>query len=240
MVPLTTTTGIAPQYAGDPAQPFPSIDWNARPYASPMELLNVPASSPERLLFEFNSPGTPINYGVGAPPQLPPAGANAYAPGPNGTTPNPNARAPFGHLLNFLNSASSAYTAGTSPNFYRLFDYVQVPSRFIGCETLLNPTYFAANGSGGAATQYFLPPFNMVSNYREPGTINLNTVTDAGVWSGVLNGMVHPTFQELCDSRRWRRKYGNERRSSLRLLCRRISAIRSARPPGPIWCRCRR
>ena len=51
------------QYVGDPPQPFPWIDWNARPYASPMELLNVPASSPERLLFEFNSPGSQVYYG---------------------------------------------------------------------------------------------------------------------------------------------------------------------------------
>ncbi len=32
--------------------------------------------------------------------------------------------------------------------------------------------------------------------------MNLNTITDPLVWNGVLNGMLSPTFNQLCDSRR--------------------------------------
>ena len=115
---------------------------------------------------------------------------------------NLNARGPFGHLLNFFDSSDSTFAAGQASNFYRVLEYLQVPSRFIGCETYLNPTVFKADGSGGAATAYFLPPFNYVSNYRDPGRMNLNTITDPNVWNAVLNGMLSPTFNQLCDSRR--------------------------------------
>ncbi|HEX3997535.1 MAG TPA: hypothetical protein VHX65_03180 [Pirellulales bacterium] len=191
---LAAGQAVSAQYIGDPQHPFPWIDWNARPYASTMELLNVPASSPDRLLFEFNTPGTTTPTSTNP---FTVAGVNAYAPG--GAA---NIRAPFGHLLNFFNSANSSYGAGTSWNLYRIFDYLQVPSRFVGCETYLNPTYFQANGSGGAPTAYFLPPFNYVSNYREPGKLNLNTISDANVLSCLMNGIATPTFAQLCDSRR--------------------------------------
>ncbi len=78
---LTATTypGLT-QYVGDPSQPFPWITWNARPYASEFELLNVPASSPDRLLFEFNSPATPVSYGPTASPTVLPAPPASLAP----------------------------------------------------------------------------------------------------------------------------------------------------------------
>jgi hypothetical protein len=193
-----TTAGaaLAPQYVGDPQHPFPWITWNARPYATPLELLNVPASSPDRLLFEFNAPGT-LNPATPGPFIT----ANVYDPS------NPtNVRAPFNHLLNFFNSSTSTYAPGSSWNLYRVLDYLQVPSRFVGCETYLNPSVFTASGGGGAATQYFLPPFNYVSNYRDPGKMNINTITDAGVLSAFLNGSMGTNssqfFAALNDSRR--------------------------------------
>jgi hypothetical protein len=194
-----------PQYTGDPPQPFPWITWNARPYASEFELLNVPASSPDRLLFEFNSPATPVSYGPTAAPTVlpsPPANLAPYGPTTGGASTNLNARGPFGHLLNFFDSSDSTFAAGQAPNFYRVLEYLQVPSRFIGCETYLNPSVFKADGSGGAPTAYFLPPFNYVSNYRDPGRMNLNTITDGNVFGALMNGMVSPTFNQLCDSRR--------------------------------------
>ena len=41
-------------YIGDPIRPFPWLTWNNRPFANPMELLLVPASSPERFGWEFS------------------------------------------------------------------------------------------------------------------------------------------------------------------------------------------
>ena len=43
----------APDYAGAPERPFPWLTWNNRPFANPFELMQVPASSPARLPFEF-------------------------------------------------------------------------------------------------------------------------------------------------------------------------------------------
>ena len=192
---LASTSGLPAAYTGDPPHPFPCIAWNARPYASTLELLNVPASSPDRLLFEFNSPDTQT-YGVPTP--FTAAGENIYSAG------QPNVRAPFNHLLNFFNSAPTSASAGTAWNLYRALEYLQVPSRFVGTETFLNPTYFPYNGTFTAnpGTQYFLPPFNTVSNYRDPGKMNLNTITDAQVFSCLMNGMSSPTYGQLCDSRR--------------------------------------
>ena len=73
-----------------------------------------------------------------------------YGPTTGGTSTNLNARGPFGHLLNFFDSADSTFAAGQASNFYRVLEYLQVPSRFIGCETYLNPSVFKADGSGGA------------------------------------------------------------------------------------------
>jgi hypothetical protein len=67
----------------------------------------------------------------------------------------------FGHLLNFY-----ATDPASNPNFpvgmASLLDFVRVPSRFAGIRTHLNNS--------------LLPPFNVLSRYREPGKINLNTV----------------------------------------------------------------
>ncbi len=46
--------GVLYDYIGDPIRPFPWLTWNNRPFANPMELLLVPASSPERFGWEFS------------------------------------------------------------------------------------------------------------------------------------------------------------------------------------------
>jgi hypothetical protein len=58
------------------------------------------------------------------------------------------------------------------------------------------------------------PPFNKISNYREPGRININTISDPRVWQGLLgyvnnvavghNDAEHrpATFEEMVASRR--------------------------------------
>ena len=63
---------------------------------------------------------------------------------------------------------------------------------------MLNPVEFA-NGRG---TESFHPPFNRVSRFRDPGRVNLNTISSGRVWDGVLNGHPGPKFEQLVDSRR--------------------------------------
>jgi hypothetical protein len=185
-----------PEYLGDPSlaggqRPFPWITWNARPYANVMELLLVPASSPERLFYEFSSPSTDIQNKAATQ-------KNAY--GAAGSLPQDDYRYPFRHLLNFLQNDQNYNTNPTlAPNYYRVLEYLRVPSKFVGTETLLNPNFFAANNYNVGP---FLPPFNAVSNYREPGKINLNTITSPAVLNALLNAGPGPQWKDFVDSRR--------------------------------------
>jgi hypothetical protein len=205
------------RYVGDPWRPFNWLTWNNRPFSGVMELMQVPAVGPSRLLYEYDMRRTKLpanSANAGTPP--------TGAPVPSDLTPWEQTRSsvhylppismegqpgyivrpPFGHLLNFFESSTTAawgqlpiswsvagnnlnmqsYTAG---NFYRIFEYLTVPSRFSGTrQAVRNPVF---NDSCGAnkAWQFvgnehpgwpFTAPFNMISAYREPGRVNLNTM----------------------------------------------------------------
>jgi len=107
----------------------------------------------------------------------------------NGGTPQTNFGDGFPHLLNFFYEDSSTNV----PRLGRLFDYLHVPSRYAGTQTTLRPDNFQANTDG------FAPPFNRISNYREPGRVNLNTIEPnqispvvAWVWESVMHGDPDP------------------------------------------------
>ena len=103
-----------------------------------------------------------------------------------------------------------------APNFYRILDYVQVPSRYVGTDTMLNAETFndvtgVVDGSTGTfgtditnpddPRYKFQPPFNKVSRERDPARVNLNTVSgrrnvEGGIpriWSEVFDGIMHRT-----------------------------------------------
>ncbi len=65
-------------------------------------------------------------------------------------------------MFNFFTNDTDA-ASGSRANLYRLMDYLEVPSRFVGTEQQLNPTTFPA-------------PFDSISRFRVPGKINLNTI----------------------------------------------------------------
>jgi hypothetical protein len=167
------TQGDAPfaAYVGAPKAPlgpFPWFTWNNRPFAGPNELLLVPRSRSSRLLFDFNS--TPSSYAA-VPAATPAAGV--------------------GHLLDFFQTGT---VPASTTHFYRLLDYVQVPSPFVGTESVLNPQAFTPplpSASGLTETQmmsFYHPPFNKVSNYRDPGRVNVNTIpSDAADYPGVVS-----------------------------------------------------
>ena len=102
----------------------------------------------------------------------------------------------FGHLPNVFHSPPydpSIYTTSPtqviarhqmSPNFYRLFEYVQVPSRFTGTESWLPPAKMlgsfsdpnaGTNNPVGLPIHNLHPPYNRVSQFRDPGKVNINT-----------------------------------------------------------------
>jgi hypothetical protein len=175
---VTATTGInPPNYYGDPLTPFPWFPWNDRPYVSQYELMLVPASGPSSLLLDMGMLGqNPISANNPM---------NQYNPGaqaPLGSLPF----AQFRHFLNFFDDVAPGGATITNeiPRLYRVFDYIHVPSRFAGTQSMLDPAQFAGTTAGPHA---FHPPFNWLSQYREPGRVNLNTVFDPQVFQGVMD-----------------------------------------------------
>ena len=185
------TTPTAPiTYQGDPWKPFPWLTWNNRPFINPYELMNVPASSPARLTWEYSLGGGTTNHYLDV---------NAPA-----TNPQP----PHSHLLNFFHSTNYGPGAAQASNYHRIFDFVCVHSRFAGVDQILDNTVFRA-GTPGLNAQMnaltnaapfpatpvpFCAPFNYVSRFREPGRINLNTVFDinpANMYSPTLHAMLN-------------------------------------------------
>jgi hypothetical protein len=204
------------------ASTFPWLAWNDRPYVSAEEITQVPAVSSSEML----RPGyySTINPAEPAPANTAPS-HNPYAnDGQEGITiaaasVNDAYRSsfPFGHLLNFFAAGSQRRDPTTGnplnpqppgPNFNRILDFVQVPSRFVETDELLNADVFV-NSSGSPITgpndpRYSLqPPFNKVSREHDPGRVNLNTVlgrrlpgdgtatNPSQIWSEVYDGIMH-------------------------------------------------
>jgi hypothetical protein len=152
-------------YRGDPQSPFPWLTWPRRPLASPLESLLVPAVSSSQLLSAFNVA----------------QGGNPYTPAVARFA--PTTAFPFPHLAPFFQSQSvSAGDTNQTPGFYRVLDYLGVPSRFVGTDIQIDPGT-AATASG----HLFHPPFNRISTYREPGRINLNTIYTPETWQGLMS-----------------------------------------------------
>jgi hypothetical protein len=182
--------GTTPGYGGQPKNPFPWLTWNNRPYVGPLEMMLVPKCRSSRLSMEYMPPSlTPYN----TPP-----------------TTNP------GHLLPFFQTVPAA--GQPLPNLQRVFDYLEAPSRFVGTDIELDPQQMAGLPAYDTTKKeqllmsYLHPPFNRVSNYRDPGRININTIasdfdTDPSsmIWNGVLNqsptDAVGPTWNLVAQSR---------------------------------------
>lgn len=141
----------------------------------------------------------------------------------------------FGHLTNFFQTARypafvqasvetdfpSPSSIGSNPSpppvnvatpvprgaahFYRVLDYVHVPTPFTASKTLLNPNVFGQAGLvPGDVRAGLSAPFNSIDGYREPGRVNLNTIVgrrDRGAdpsaaydwWSEVYDGLMQRT-----------------------------------------------
>src|SRR5205085_6658323 len=125
----------------------PWLTWNDHPFASHLELMNVPASTPSRLLLEYQlrSANLPTGQFVDH------YSDRSTTSGPLGPYSGP----PYGHLLNFFHSSNVADDAAGAwnvqgpaatpyahSNFFRVLEFVRVPSRFDGAEVILNPQLF--------------------------------------------------------------------------------------------------
>ena len=162
-------------YIGDPQTPFSWLMWLNRPYVSPFEVMQVSWLRSSQLLDYYN-----MNQGT-----------NPYDEG--GT--------PFPHLTNYFLSKATT-SSPQDEELHRVFEYLGVPSPFVGTETQANPATAAVTTGHN-----FRPPFNGISTYREPGKINLNTIYSKWVLSALQNRLVSNT--EWSNFVRSRRGYGN-------------------------------
>ena len=145
------------------APPFPWLAWHNRPYANPLEIMQVPWTSSAQLMTRFDVRRT-------VTPTEP------YALGLNDRI---NGRR-FPHLLPFFQSVNDGSELAT--HLYRVFDLIETPSPFTGTKTWVNPNRASYNTLG---TDFLRPPFNHVSQFRAPGQVNLNTIFGGTVWSGI-------------------------------------------------------
>ncbi len=203
----------------NPPQPFAWLTWNNRPYTSALELANVPHTSSYWLSCKFDVADE--NRDVYKPD--PDRFLNGRAEG-NMITGGKHYSGRYAHLLNFYSDLSKTGNQPDAPWLQRIFDYLEVPSRFSGTESYVNPATF----TGNLRSMYngLAPPFDTISNYRYPGKININTVTDGRVWDALMrngqdlvgsNYATQVTFNQWVASRdgkdpRW--KYANPYRAS--------------------------
>jgi hypothetical protein len=164
--------------------PFPWLTFNNRPFNSVYELMEVPATKPSQLTSQYRIPAnlnSPYN-------QL-------------------SAAQDYGHLLNFYYDQANP-PAGQVTGLYRIFDYLRIPSKYVEADTMLVAANFADTNS--LAQNAFHPPFNWLSNYRDPGMVNVNTIYSENVWNAILGGYpranpnlgLGPTFDQIVASRR--------------------------------------
>jgi hypothetical protein len=191
-----------PSVAG--GHPFPWLAWNDRPYVSHYELLQVPFLSSSQLLKEYRQRETrgdlrkftnsSLEYVDAVDPiATSPPSSPLPEDWPYDDANGNGVRPVFEHVGNFFDSRP-----GQALHIYRVLEYLRVPSRFLGTETMFNPNAFQT----GAGTQGFHPPFNRIPTYREPGRININTVVHPFVWAGLFDGFSGPSYYEMDASRR--------------------------------------
>jgi hypothetical protein len=205
---LGASDGVPAAYVGSPDRPFPWIVWNDRPFANPYELVHVPRTAPGRLFTNYRSLDFPFG--------------DDYQPLGVATPPSQRARyraadmfgacTPGAHLLP-LTSITDVAPPGASRArhadlFVRLFEFVRVRSPFNGADTYVGN----AIPPGGTMPARFCGPFGRVSAYRDPGGINVNTISastapeadGAPIWNAICGtgaSPATPTWRTIVDAR---------------------------------------
>lgn len=184
----------SPVYWGAPRVPFEHLVWNDAPYSNPMELALVPASSPGRFGLEFvRSEG---NFDLGKLYDVRPGRKGSLGSfgvfGFKDWYHNGNIKDGadddeewkklegkanvMGPYLNFFGSSKKP---GESLNLCKALEFVYVPSLFLGTKTLPNSNGHIVSEPVLANDGTVLAGSNpvLISKRREPGKININTVT---------------------------------------------------------------
>ena len=153
-----------PRFEKDPTKPplYPWLAWPNQPFGSVVDLTLVPVASP----FEL------------------PARHSTAAPG----SPSPK----WFHLPRFFESTQPESPwdalAGRSTNATAsLFDFVHVPSPFAAVYTSVAATTSSTTALATVGLDLF--PLNQISNFREPGRVNVNTIPDGRVWRALFGAV---------------------------------------------------
>ena len=162
-------------FLGAPKTPPANLQWNNRDFASPYELMLVPMSAPGQLMQEFSSPksaGDVVNV-------------DPYSGATIGNV--------FAHLPNFFQQADN--TAGNAlPHSFTaatLLELVTVPSPWSDADKVIPPGSFNIDLSTPAGVREGIilgplqPPYNRISQMREPGRVNINTLEEPEVLRGL-------------------------------------------------------
>jgi hypothetical protein len=105
-----------------------------------------------------------------------------------------NGRDGLGLLQQYVSPVSPATLPAIAGGFIPngLFDLVHVPTRFSGIHTTVSTvTGTAALDAAGIHADTL--SVNQLSSFREPGRVNLNTVTGSDVWNAVVAGPLQTT-----------------------------------------------
>ena len=195
-------------YAG--TVPFGSLTWNDRPFASAGEIANVPYLPSGLMTYFFNEGARPHGF-IEQDMRLYYQNLMPYF----GEVRSNPAMADDGHrhLLRFgaplgittevmtevvsssnSNVAVTTTTDLTANRFARLFDYIETPSLYLGNETFITT---AGATTGGTYPINFYPPYHFVPEFRTPGKININTISDPAVWTAINGGTTANGFSAL-------------------------------------------
>jgi hypothetical protein len=103
---------------------------------------------------------------------------------------------PFEHLF-FGGGAADALVDPSDR--LGILEFLTVPSRFADAEQRIDPNNAAAlsqfmEGQGGRPL--FLPPHNYLSPFREPGRININTLSSKVVWEAMNGGRPGTPYED--------------------------------------------
>lgn len=177
---------VTAEYAGAPSVPLPWLVWHDRPFANEFELTLVPRTSAARLLTNYRSLDSATDadnspYGVDLEQPF-----GAIMPG--------------GHLMPFTSITDrpigSIPKSRNADVLSRLFSYVRTPSPFAGSHSIID----SADGSTPAV---FRGPFNAIPTYREPGSVNINTISGGGsdgedIWAATVGAKAtEPTWASV-------------------------------------------
>ena len=205
-------------YQGDPSVPFPAMPWFNRPFANHYELMLVTVLHPFELLHGFGCRDPNVSMANATKFLKNPYLIPFNIPPNNDPIPNddPFRVVPYGILGPFfMSQVIPAPVSGVQPpayslpNLFRFFDFFQVPSRFAGADTVLNPVNDATRAFGvhdpnqpppslppENMARRLYPPFNRVPRFREPGKVNINTIANSGVWMGLVNGTTDTPYND--------------------------------------------